>query len=124
MCIFVFDSMSLVAYGDSDCESDEDNNLTPEVNNLPPSGIHEKTKTVGNKPFLSLPKPKVQTPDDYNSVEEAKVIVQTKKPVVNIQEKKDECPLFPTLPKPKAGGKVKILLPSLNEVQLFKLQFN
>lgn len=122
MCILsVFDSMSLVAYGDSDCESDDDNDLIAEVNNLPLCGILRKTKTVGNKPFLSLPKPKVLTADDDNSAEEAKLVIQSKKPVLSIQEKKDNCPLFPTLPKPKAGGKVKILLPSLNEVQMLKL---
>lgn len=114
--------MSLVAYEDSDCETDEDSPVTdvgkpPAVNDV---------KTQFNKPFLTLPEPKshVKTQDDCDPVEEKKSTVTLKKPLVNgIQVKSENRPLFPTLPKPKTGGKVKIIIPSLNEVNTCKNKF-
>lgn len=115
--------MSLVAYGDSDCESDEDDCVTDEVKKPLSNGVQEETKTVLTKSFLSLPQPKhkhdekLKTLDSYDPVEEKTPSVQSKQPVVNsITEKKENYSLFPTLPKPKTGGKVKITIPSLNEV--------
>lgn len=108
--------MSLVAYGDSDCDSDEDNGevIVPSSN-----AVKVATKTIGSKPFLSLPEPKsienTKTLDDYDSVDKEKPVVQAKLPTVNSIQEKKEIPLFPTLPKPKTGGKVKIIIPSLNE---------
>jgi len=108
--------MSLVAYADSDCDSDDDNE---EVILPSPNVVKVATKTISSKPFLTLPEPKsienIKTIDDYDSVDLEKPVVQTKLPIV--QEKK-EIPLFPTLPKPKTGGKVKIIIPSLNEVPI------
>ncbi|XP_025199601.1 proline-rich protein PRCC [Melanaphis sacchari] len=107
--------MSLVAYADSDCDSDDDNG-----EEIKPSLNVEKvvTNKIGSKPFLSLPEPKsfenVKTIDDYDSVVKEKPVVHTKLMVNSFQEKK-EIPLFPTLPKPKTGGKVKIMVSSLNE---------
>jgi len=113
--------MSLVAYGDSDCESDEDNCTAAEVQKSLSSDINVKPKIVVSKPFLTLPQPKsnlnTKIPLNYNSDEEEKPLVPSKKPMANIvQEKKEERPLFPTLPKPKTGGKIKIIIPSLNDV--------
>lgn len=110
--------MSLVAYADSDCDSDEDNGIVIKPS---PNVVKEVVQTIGSKQFLMLPEPKstenVKTTDDYDSVGEEKPVVHTKQPIVNsIQEKKEQIPLFPTLPKPKTGGKVKIIIPSLNEV--------
>lgn len=113
--------MSLVAYGDSDCDSDEDACITVEVKKPSSNGVQENSKTVPSKPFLSLPRPKhdenLKIPDDYDLVEEKIPTVQSKQQVVNdAVEKKENYTLFPTLPKPKTGGKVKITIPSLNEV--------
>lgn len=117
--------MSLVAYGDSDCDSDEDNG---EVIVPSPNVVKVTTKTIGSKPFLTLPKPKSiensKTIDDYDSVDKEKPVVQTKLPIVNSVQEKKEIPLFPTLPKPKTGGKVKIIIPSLNEVPILILKFH
>lgn len=116
--------MSLVAYGDSDCESDEDNCITAGVEIPSTNGDHNiETKIIGNKPFLILPQPitnlNEKISEDYDSIKEEKLVVQSKKPIVNSsQEKREEFSLFPTLPKPKAGGKVKITIPSLNEVDI------
>lgn len=113
--------MSLVAYLDSDCESDEDNEDTSEVKKPPlPNNVQEEIKPIGIRPVLRLPQPKsikpTKTPESFD-LEEEKLVITSKIPTANgVQEKKEECPLFPTLPKPKVGGKVKILLPSLNEV--------
>ncbi|XP_060851437.1 proline-rich protein PRCC [Rhopalosiphum padi] len=107
--------MSLVAYADSDCDSDDDNG---EEIKPSPTVVKAVTNTVDSKPFLTLPEPKsienVKTIDDYDSVDEEKPVVR-KKPLVNSIQEKKEIPLFPTLPKPKTGGKVKIIIPSLNE---------
>jgi len=106
-----------VAYADSDCDSDDDNG---EVIKLTPNVVKVVTKTIGSNPFLMLPEPKstenVKTIDNYDSVDKEKLVVQTKQPMGSIQEKKEQISLFPTLPKPKTGGKVKIIIPSLNEV--------
>jgi hypothetical protein len=114
--------MSLVAYADSDCDSDDDNG---EEIKLSPTIVKAVTNTVDSKPFLTLPEPKsienVKTIDDYDSVDDEKPVVRTKPLVNSIQEKK-EIPLFPTLPKPKTGGKVKIIIPSLNEVLIHELK--
>lgn len=108
--------MSLVAYADSDCDSDDD---CGEVIKPLPNLVKEVTKTIDSKPFLTLPKPRsienVKTIDDYDSVDDEKPTIQTKQPMVNSIHEKKEIPLFPTLPKPKTGGKVKIIIPSLNE---------
>ncbi|VVC34244.1 Proline-rich protein PRCC [Cinara cedri] len=109
--------MSLVAYEDSDCETDEDNSITDDVENPP---TKDDVKTKFNKPFLMLPEPKSSTntkmPDDCYSVENENSLVTLKKALGDsIQEKLQEPPLFPTLPKPKTGGKIKIIIPSLNE---------
>jgi len=116
--------MSLVAYADSDCDSDDDNG---EVILPSPDVVKVATKTIGSKPFLTLPEPKsienIKTIDDYDSVDKEKPVVQTKLPIVNNIQEKKEIPLFPTLPKPKTGGKVKIIIPSLNEVIYFVLKF-
>jgi len=111
--------MSLVAYGDSDCESDEDNCIVAELSKSPSNGVRVEPKVVA-KPFLTLPQPKcnlnAKVPQSYDADEEERPIVLSKKPTTHsVQEKKDDCPLFPTLPKPKTGGKVKIIIPSLNE---------
>jgi len=117
--------MSLVAYGDSDCDSDEDNGevIVPSSN-----AVKVATKTIGSKPFLSLPEPKsienTKTLDDYDSVDKEKPVVLAKLPTVNSIQEKKEIPLFPTLPKPKTGGKVKIIIPSLNEVPSLVLKFH
>jgi len=117
--------MSLVAYGDSDCDSDEDNGevIVPSSN-----AVKVATKTIGSKPFLTLPEPKsienTKTLDDYDSVDKEKPVVQAKLPTVNSIQEKKEIPLFPTLPKPKTGGKVKIIIPSLNEVPSLVLKFH
>jgi hypothetical protein len=114
--------MSLVAYLDSDCESDEDNKDISEVEKPPsPNNVQEDIKPMGIRSLLRLPQPKsiksTKTPDNFDLEEEEKLVLTSKKPTINcVLEKKEECPLFPTLPKPKVGGKVKILLPSLNEV--------
>lgn len=113
--------MSLVAYGDSDCESDEDDCVTAEVNKPSSNSVQEETKTVLAKSFLSLPQPKhdgnLKILDSCEPVEEKIPPIQSKQPVVtSIPEKKENYSLFPTLPKPKTGGKVKITIPSLNEV--------
>lgn len=117
--------MSLVAYADSDCDSDDDNG---EVINSSSNVVKEVTKTIGSKPFLTLPEPKsienVKTIDDYDSVEEEKLVDQTKPPIVNSIQEKKEIPLFPTLPKPKTGGKIKIIIPSLNEVYILALELH
>lgn len=118
--------MSLVAYEESDCESDEDNSTTVESENPSFNGIQTDTKIVGIKQLLTLPKPKsninVQKSDDCDLVEE-QPLDRLKKPTdISIQEKKDL--LFPTLPKPRTGGKVKIIIPSLNEVFMFKKLIN
>ncbi|XP_060868100.1 proline-rich protein PRCC [Metopolophium dirhodum] len=108
--------MSLVAYGDSDCDSDEDNG---EVIVPSPNVVKVATKPIVSKPFLTLPEPKsienTKIIDDYDSVDKEKPAVQAKLPTVNSIQEKKEIPLFPTLPKPKTGGKVKIIIPSLNE---------
>lgn len=116
--------MSLVAYGDSDSESDEDNCIaTEEKKPLSNGGHNIETKIIGSKPFLTLPQPKMNLIEkifDNDSVKEEVQVVQLKTPAVNsIQEKKEGCSLFPTLPKPKFGGKVKITIPSLNEVGIY-----
>lgn len=115
-------SMSLVAYGDSDCESDEDNDITSEVKKptLPNNNVRVEIKPIGTKPFLTLPQPKSVEPIKTTDGFDEEPAITSKKPTVNncVQEKKEERPLFPTLPKPKVGGKVKILLPSLNEVRM------
>lgn len=113
--------MSLVAYGDSDCESDEDDCVTTDVKKPLSNGVQEETKTVLTKSFLSLPQPKhdknLKILDSCDPVEEKIPSMQSKQPVVtSIPEKKESYSLFPTLPKPKTGGKVKITIPSLNEV--------
>lgn len=113
--------MSLVAYGDSDCESDEDDCVTSEVKKPLSNSVQEEKKIVQTKSFLSLPQPKhdenLKIPDSYDPVEENVPMAQSKQSVVNnILEKKENYTLFPTLPKPKTGGKVKITIPSLNEV--------
>lgn len=112
--------MSLVAYADSDCDSDDDNG---EVIKPSSDVIKVATKTIGSKSFLKLPEPKsidnLKTIDDYDSIDEGNVVVQTKPQIVNSIQEKKETPLFPTLPKPKTGGKVKIIIPSLNEVPNF-----
>lgn len=117
--------MSLVAYEDSDCETDEDSTIITDVEK--PPAIND-VKTIYNKPFLTLPEPKsltnVKTQDDCDPVEEKHSTVTLKKPLVNgIQEKSENRPLFPTLPKPKTGGKIKIIIPSLNEVNIYKNKF-
>lgn len=117
--------MSLVAYGDSDCESDEDNCIAAELSKSPSNGVHVEPKVVASKPFLTLPQPKcnlkAKIPQNCDSDEEDRSIVSSKKPTANnVQQKKDKCPLFPTLPKPKTGEKVKIIIPSLNEVLMFQ----
>lgn len=115
--------MSLVAYADSDYDSDDDNGeeISPS-----PNVVKVETNKIDSKPFLTLPKPKsvenVKTIDDYDSIDEEKPVVQTK-PMVNIIQEKKEIPLFPTLPKPKTGGKVKIIIPSLNEVLIHNLKY-
>lgn len=115
--------MSLVAYADSDYDSDDDNGeeINPSLN-----VVKVVTTKIDNKPFLTLPKPKsienVKTIDDYDSIDEEKLVVQPK-PMINIIQGKKEIPLFPTLPKPKTGGKVKIIIPSLNEVFILNLKF-
>lgn len=113
--------MSLVAYGDSDCESDEDNFSTDETKQQSNSNIRLDMSTVGSRSLLTLPQPKSnensKISDDCDEINEQKPVVKSKKPFISIvQEKKEQCLLFPTLPKPKAGGKVKIIIPSLNEV--------
>jgi len=117
--------MSLVAYADSDCDSDDDNG---EVVKPLPNIARVATKTIGSKPFLTLPEPKsikdLKTIDYYDSVEEENVVVQTKSPIINNIQEKKETPLFPTLPKPKSGGKVKITIPSLNEVTIIVLKLH
>lgn len=108
--------MSLVSYGDSDCDSDEDYVASDNVNESPNDRNHSDAKVVGGRPLLKLPQPKSV---GYDSAVEEKPEAFFKKPVVNgsyVQETKTECSLFPSLPKPKAGGKVKIMIPSLNEV--------
>lgn len=116
--------MALVAYEDSDCDSDEDNQITSTVFSSA-NDIHVKTK-VDIKSFLTLPQPKnnlnEKVSDDFDSTEKDK---KAKRPFVNsTQIKKEELSLFPTLPKPKAGGKVKIIIPSLNDVCILKKNFN
>jgi len=110
--------MSLVAYADSDCDSDDDNG---EIIKPSPNIVKVATKTISSKSFLTLPEPKSIENlkiDDYDSVDKGNV-VQTKPPIVNSIQEKKETPLFPTLPKPKTGGKVKIIIPSLNEVPTY-----
>lgn len=111
--------MSLVAYGESDCETDEDNCITDEVENPSSNCIRTDARTKGSEPFLTLPKPKSNTyitmSDDCDLMEEQPMI-HSKKSIDNTIQEKKEISLFPTLPKPKAGGKVKITIPSLNEV--------
>jgi len=112
--------MSLVAYGDSDCESDEDNGTVTEVPKSSSNNILIEPKIVTSKSFLTLPQPKsnlnVKTSKSYDSDEEEKPAVPSKKQIASVQETKEGHLLFPTLPKPKTGGKVKIIIPSLNEV--------
>lgn len=134
MCnnIYVVGSMSLVAYGDSDCESDEDDCVTAEVKKPLSGGVQTATESVSSKPCLSLPRPKYtdhsETPDDRDPVEEPCPTTQSAKQpaVVNgIQEIRENIALLlPTLPKPKAGGKIKITIPSLNEVFLTQIVNN
>lgn len=112
--------MSLVAYGDSDCETDEDNPITADVEKLT---AKDDDKTKFTKPFLMLPEPKSiineKISEDCDSDKEDNSVVTLKRPLVNnIQEKSENCLLFPTLPKPKTSGKVKIIIPSLNEVNI------
>lgn len=117
--------MSLVAYEDSDCETDEDNPLNADVENSP---TINSLKKKSNQPFLTLPEPKSCTniivPDERDSVKEEKSVAIVKNALVNsIQEKSEERLLFPTLPKPKTGGKIKITIPSLNEVSITQIVF-
>lgn len=50
-------------------------------------------------------------------------MIYAKKQIDNSIQDIKETSLFPTLPKPKAGGKVKITIPSLNEVFLFSFKW-
>lgn len=117
--------MSLVAYEDSDCESDEEDFVAADVKKPSTDSIQEGPRVVDGKRFLTLPQPKsnVEVSNGYDSVDKEKLDVQPKKLIENhsnTQEKREERPLFPTLPKPKGGGKVKIIIPSLNEVFIIK----
>lgn len=114
--------MSLVAYGDSDCESDPDDVVSADVTKPSTDSGRVDVSVVVSKPFLTLPQSKSQTTrtsNDRGAAETENPEAPSKNHILgrnNGQEKIEDCPLFPTLPKPKAGGKVKIIIPSLNEV--------
>lgn len=115
--------MSLVAYGDSDSESDPDDAVSADAAKPSTGCVRADVNVVGSKPFLPLPPPESQitrTSDGRGAAEadttESKNHVFGRSNVV--PGKPEECPLFPALPKPKASGKVKITIPSLNEVPI------
>lgn len=114
--------MALVEYDDSDCESDDDNQITF-VFKKSSDNLGADAKKNVNKTFLTLPQPKSKVNEQIimndNTLEEEKPTVKMKRPLVDSSQEKKESPLFPTLPKPKTGGKIKIIIPSLNDVFVF-----
>lgn len=112
--------MSLVAYGDSDSESDPGDTVSADVTKPSTGCVCVDVNVVDSKLFLTLPPPKSQITRTSNDRGAAEAETTALKNHVfgrnNVREKIEECPIFPTLPNPKAGGKVKIIIPSLNEV--------
>ncbi|XP_050422175.1 proline-rich protein PRCC [Adelges cooleyi] len=121
--------MSLVAYADSDCDSDGDNSTAEEINKSAADTSRVDVKSASCKLLLKLPEPKTKEEtviptDDNATIGEVKVdktttsAEQINTAANSIPDKQlDNISLLPTLalPKPKSGGKIQITIPSLSD---------